>query len=184
MVAPRTPREVADWAADAQRELALLLATREKSPHRVITLSESFAKLSSLNLKQDSLMREALHCVEQGLYRPAHVAAWAALIDYTQEWVVGGDRLPALTKARAKWNVKVAPDLRLFTDFALIEALEAAGLITRTMMKALHGLLNKRNECAHPEDYSPTLNDTLGYVDELMKRIATLGRARVSGASE
>ncbi len=42
------------------------------------------------------------------------------------------------------------------------------------MMKALHGLLNKRNECAHPEDYYPSLNDTLGYLDEIFKRIGML----------
>jgi hypothetical protein len=41
-------------------------------------------------------------------------------------------------------------------------------------MKAFQGLLNKRNECAHPEDYDPTINDTLGYLDELMKRVAVL----------
>lgn len=174
MTAPRSPREVADWAANAQRELASLLSKREKSAHRVITLDESFRKLDALSIKQDTLMREALRCVEQALYRPAHVAAWAAFVDFAQEWCVAGTRLAALNGARQKWNVRVASDLRSYTDFALFEALEAAGLISKTFMKALHGLLNKRNECAHPEDYAPTLNDTLGYVDELMKRIGAL----------
>lgn len=174
MTAPRSPREVAYWAANAQRELASLLAKREQSTHRVITLEESFKKLDALNIKQDALMREALRCVEQGLYRPAHVAAWAAFVDFTQEWSVAGKRHAALTAARQKWKIAVASDLRSYTDYALFEALEAAGLISKTFMKALHGLLNKRNECAHPEDYAPTLNDTLGYVDELMKRIAAL----------
>jgi hypothetical protein len=41
-------------------------------------------------------------------------------------------------------------------------------------MKAMHGLLNKRNECAHADEYDPSVNDTLGYVDELMKRIRNL----------
>ena len=174
MTAPRNPREVADWAANAQRELASLLAEREKSTHRVITLEESFKKLDALSIKQDALMREALRCVEQGLYRPAHVAAWAAFVDFAQEWSVAGKRHAALNAARQKWKITVASDLRSYTDYALFEALEAAALISKTFMKALHGLLNKRNECAHPEDYAPTLNDTLGYVDELMKRVAAL----------
>ena len=47
-------------------------------------------------------------------------------------------------------------------------------LITNSVMRALQGLLAKRNECAHPEDYEPSINDTLGYLDEMMKRIAAL----------
>lgn len=41
-------------------------------------------------------------------------------------------------------------------------------------MKALHGLLNRRNECAHPSEYFPDLNETLGYIGELFKRIKQL----------
>ena len=45
-------------------------------------------------------------------------------------------------------------------------------------MKALHGLLNRRNECAHPSDYFPDLNETLGYLSELFQRIEYLERRR------
>src|SRR6478609_11451026 len=131
MAAPRSPREVADWAANAQRELAALLAKREKSTHRVITLEDSFKKLDALSLKQDALMREALRCVEQGLYRPAHVAAWAAFVDFAQEWSVVGKRHADLNAARQRWKIVVASDLRSYTDYALFEALEAAGLISK-----------------------------------------------------
>jgi len=43
--------------------------------------------------------------------------------------------------------------------------------LTKSEMKALHGLLNKRNECAHPSEYFPDLNETLGYISELLNRI-------------
>lgn len=157
-----------------QSDLAKHLAKREASTHRVITLQESFAKLAGLSLKQDALMGESLRCVEHSLYRPAHVAAWTAFIDYCHEWTMEPGRLGKLQAIRPKWTISAKSDLGLQTDFALIEALKAAGLITQTMMKALHGLLNKRNECAHPDEYDPSVNDTLGYVDELMKRIAQL----------
>lgn len=171
---PRSPREVADWASTVQLDLARHLAQREGSAHRVLTLTESFDKLTNLSIKQDALMREALYCVEQGLYRPAHVAAWAAFIDFCHDWGATGSNLPAIQAARPKWNINVPADFRLYTDFALFEAFETSSLISKTFMKAAHGLLNKRNECAHPEDYDPTINDTLGYVDELMKRIDAL----------
>ncbi|WP_377323416.1 hypothetical protein ACFJIY_01970 [Pimelobacter simplex] len=177
MAAPRTPREVADWAASAQQDLAKRLAKREASSHRVITLEESYAKLAALTIKQDALMTEALRCLEYGLYRPAHVAAWAACIDFCHDWAAEPQRLPKLKAVRSKWALNDASDFRQQTDFAFFEALKAAGLITNTVMKAMHGLLNKRNECAHPEDYDPTINDSLGYVDEMMKRIAALQKA-------
>ena len=177
MAAPRTPHEVAEWAALMQADLAKNLAKREKSAHRVITLKESFAKLSDLSLKQEVLMNEALRCVEHSLYRPAHVASWAAFIDFLYEWVWEPPSISRLRETRDKWKLDDAGDLRLQTDFALIEALKSSGLVTNTVMKALHGLLNKRNECAHADDYDPTVNDTLGYIDELMKRITTLQSA-------
>jgi len=37
--------------------------------------------------------------------------------------------------------------------------------------EALHGLLNTRNECAHPSDFFPDLNDAVGYVSSLVKRV-------------
>jgi hypothetical protein len=49
-------------------------------------------------------------------------------------------------------------------------------------MKALHGLLNRRNECAHPSDYFPNFNETLGYLAELFQRVAFLqNKASSSG---
>jgi hypothetical protein len=47
-------------------------------------------------------------------------------------------------------------------------------LYNKTTMKALHGLLNKRNECAHPSGYFPDFNETLGFIGELFKRIEKL----------
>jgi hypothetical protein len=32
------------------------------------------------------------------------------------------------------------------------------------------GLLARRHECAHPSSYTPNLNQSLGYVSELLER--------------
>jgi hypothetical protein len=42
------------------------------------------------------------------------------------------------------------------------------------MMRTLHGLLSRRNECAHPSEYFPDLNMTLGYISDLIDRIKRL----------
>ena len=46
-------------------------------------------------------------------------------------------------------------------------------------MKALHGLLNKRNECVHPSDYYPDVNETLGFISELFTRAETLQKRSI-----
>lgn len=175
MVAPRTPREVADWAANAQAALSKLLAKRETSTHRVMTLTESYEKLTKLNIKQDKLFREALQCAEHGLYRSAHVTSFAALMDFIHEWIANDvTRLAAIQRNYPAWNIRQAADFRDQKDHTLFEVLRKQGLINNTMTKALQGLLAKRNECAHPADYEPGINDTLGYLDEMMKRIVAL----------
>jgi hypothetical protein len=174
-MAPRNPREVAEWAANAQDELSKLLAKRETSTHRVMTVTESYDKVTKLNIKQDKLFREALQCAEHGLYRSAHVTSFAALIDFVHEWIASSPtRLTTIQANYPTWNIKHAADFREHKDHTLFEVMKKQGLITNSMMKALQGLLAKRNECAHPEDYEPGINDSLGYLDEMMKRIATL----------
>lgn len=48
------------------------------------------------------------------------------------------------------------------------------GIYNKTVMKALQGLLNKRNESAHPSDYFPDMNETLGYMSEIFQRVERL----------
>ena len=164
--------------ADARR----ILSTVESAKARRFTLDASYEALGRLSLKQDDLFRQALRCVEAELYRAAHVMAWAAFVDFLHE-KLAQDGLTSLRKARPAWGLKHAEDLRSQADFQVIEAGEECGLYGKTMKKALHGLLNKRNECAHPEEYYPSLNDTLGYIEELFKRLAMLRRSSVAGVT-
>jgi hypothetical protein len=155
--------------ADAHR----ILATVESARARRFTLDASYRTLGRLSLKQDDLFRQALGCVEHQLYRAAHVMAWAAFMDFLHE-KLAEDGLKRLGQARPDWKMKHVEDLRNYADYQVIEAAEDCGLYAKTMKKALHGLLNKRNECAHPEEYCPELNDTLGYLEELFRRLAML----------
>jgi hypothetical protein len=155
--------------ADAHR----ILGTVESARARRFTLDASYQALGKLSVKQDDLFRQALRCVEAELYRAAHVMAWAAFVDFLHERLAE-DGLRRLRQVRPGWKVKHVDDLRNHSDYHVIDAAEDCGLYAKTMRKALHGLLNRRNESAHPEEYYPSLNDTLGYVDELFKRLAML----------
>jgi hypothetical protein len=164
--------------SDARR----ILSTVESARARRFTLDTSYQMLGKLSLKQDDLFRQALRCVEAELYRAAHVMAWAAFVDFLHERLAE-DGLNRLRQGKPAWNVAQVEDLRNYGDYQVTEAGEDCGLYGKTMKKALQGLLNKRNECAHPEEYYPSLNDTLGYVDELFKRLAMLQRGSIGPAT-
>jgi hypothetical protein len=155
-------------------EAHTLLGKHESSPSRVVLLEDSYKKLTALTLKQDDLMRQALRCMESELYRAAHVMAWAGFMDFLEE-KLGSDGFVKLHAARPHWTFTTAEELReTIVEHQIVEATMPVGLCVKSQMKALLGLLNKRNECAHPSDFYPGLNESLGYFSELLKRIETL----------
>jgi len=100
--------------------------------------------------------------------------AWAGFMDVLEERL-SLRKFRKLRTVRPSWRLGSIEELRDYqTDYAIIEACRDLGFCGKTEMKALHGLLNKRNECAHPSDYFPGLNDTLGYISEVFKRVGTL----------
>ena len=166
---PAVLQKVVGLEVEAQR----LLATHEAAPARIVTLEDSYQRLGELSLAQDELFRESLRAVETSLFRAAHVLAWAGFVDFLHSYL-GGDGFDALRKARSNWSIKSVDDLREHADHQVIEAAKEAGFYNKTVMKALHGLLNKRNECAHPSGYFPDFNETLGYLSEVFQRIEFL----------
>lgn len=166
MELPELLGKVVALGSEAQR----VLATHEAAPARTVTLEDSYSRLGKLSLAQDELFLESLRAVEAELFRAAHVLAWAGFVDFLHNHLAA-DGLKALGAEQPKWTVKTAEDLREHADHQVIEAGKEAGFYPKSVMKALLGLLNKRNESAHPSEYFPDFNETLGYVSELFQRI-------------
>ncbi len=155
-------------------EARRILAKHEAAVSRIITVEDTYRTLTGLSLRQDKLFQEALECVEKRLFRAAHVMAWAGFMDYLEEKMVS-EYLAEIKAARSNWSISSIEDLReQATEYQLIEACRKVKLLIRNEEKALLGLLNKRNECAHPSNYDPGLNETLGFISELLSRINTL----------
>jgi hypothetical protein len=173
MTDERAVRGVLARVADLEADAKAILATHEAAASRVITLEASYDKLTGLSLAQDEMFRESLRAVENELYRAAHVLAWAGFIDFLHNLLMEKHLAP-LQATKPAWTLTMAEDLREQSDFAVIEAGRAAGVYRNTMMRTLHGFLGQRNECAHPSDYFPDLNSTLGYVSDLIDRIKRL----------
>jgi len=163
-----------DKAREFEREAHKILSVHEAAPSRVVVLEDTYRQLPGLNIRQDDLFRQALRCTEKELFKAAHVMAWAAFVDFLEE-KVASDGFVKLHQVRPKWQFTSLEELReKYPEYQLIEASRDAGLCNRNETKALVGLLSKRNECAHPSDYHPGLNESLGYISELLQRIAKL----------
>ena len=159
-----------------QEEAHRILGKFESAKSRSVTLDQSYRELSGLSVEQDDIFRQALRCVENDLYRAAHVMAWAGLVDCLHT-LVRSDGFAQLNLARPKWKITSTEELgEGFTEYALIEALEAMGVIGKAERKAFHGMLSKRNECAHAGTYYPSFNETLGYIAEVFSRLRRVAK--------
>jgi len=102
--------------------------------------------------------------------------AWAGFMDYLEEKIIS-DNFNKLRKVRPNWPIKTIEDLREYVpEYQVVEACKDMALCSRNETKALLGLLNKRNECAHPSNYFPDLNESLGFISEVLRRIGMLQR--------
>ena len=158
-----------------RREATSILASHESATvARVITLNDTYAKLTYLNLKQDDLMRQALRCAEFALFRAAHVMAWAAVMDLILE-KLASDGLAKLRAERPQWKgADISEMAEYVPERQFIDVLQELGLASKNEVKGLGSLLDRRNECAHPTDYYPDVNATLGYISEILARASRL----------
>src|SRR5437773_626427 len=89
---------------DAFEEEAVEIFSRYESATqpRVMTLDQTRKLLGGLSLQQDELFQQAIVCVERGVYRAAHVMAWAAFMDFL-EHKLASDNLVKVKTARPTW---------------------------------------------------------------------------------
>lgn len=172
-----------DWLTKAEafrNEANAILGTHEGAKKsRVIQLEETYDKLALLNIKQDDLFKQALRCAENELYRAAHVMAWAACEDFI-EGKISEDGLIKLRTVRTAWR---GADIREMAEYVperqFVDVMQVLGLTTKNETAAFVSLLQKRNECAHPTGYYPDLNQTLGYMSEILMRLKKLSKKKL-----
>jgi hypothetical protein len=151
----------------------LLGAHEDAGKSRVSLLERSYESIGRLEVRQDDLFRQALRCAEHELFRAAHVMAWAGLMDFLEEQL--SQQFAKIRELRPAWRGETIEAMREYVaESQLIDVMQPLGLCTKNQVKALHGLLNRRNECAHPSAYFPGLNETLGYISEVLQRLRQL----------
>jgi hypothetical protein len=162
---------VTDFAVEANT----LFSGQETSKARVISLGQTRRRLSGFSSQQGEMLDQAVQCCEFGVYRAAHVMAWSAFVDLLEQ-KLGSDGLVKVHAAKPNWaKFQSVDELREnVPEHQLIEVGRELGLYGKTEMKSLQGLLAKRNECAHPSGYRPGLNESLGYLSEVVTRMERL----------
>jgi len=152
-----------------------ILSIHESSPSRIVSVDETRRRLDVLSLQQDELFHQALACTERGIFRAAHVMAWAGFMDFLEQ-KLASDGLVKVKSKRTEWSkYGTIEEIREnVPEFQLIEASRDVGLLSKSEAKILLGLLSKRNECAHPSGHEPGLNESLGYISDLLSRIERL----------
>jgi hypothetical protein len=156
------------------QEAHKILSEHESAPSRVVLLDKTYKELQELSIEQDELLRQSLRCIENKLNRASHILAWTALIDFTEN-LLAFDKCTKLKTARPKLKACTAEELREeLSDFQIIETCKDLKIINNSEMRILHGFLSKRNLCAHPSDFFPDYNQTLGYMADILNAIKLL----------
>lgn len=169
-----TIRGIIEKARAFEKDAHIILSKHESAKSRIITLDETYQRLIELSLYQENLFKESFSCMQAGLFKAAHVMAWAGFMDYLENKLIS-QYLKAIQLMRSKWTVNSVEDLRENApEYQIITTARQVKLINKSEERAFKGLLNTRNECAHPSSYSPNLNETLGYISQLINRINPL----------
>jgi hypothetical protein len=162
--------EFAAEVAALKRDHLALLSAVQRSKARAATVEATLAAIRTLSPRQSDLLTEAAMAVKYQLNRSAIVAACAAVVDALHQRVARKGHLASLATAR-KWRLATVDDLQDYADFQVAEAAKDATTISKAQMKSVQGLIHRRNQCAHPTGYSPTLDEALGFISESLSLI-------------
>lgn len=165
-------KDVANFASEANILLGRFETARKS---RVMSVRETSRQLKSLSIRQEGLFEDALECISHGILRSSIVMAWQGYMD-SLDAKLASDGLVKVRTARPKWPQSgTIDDLRDGTnEYQRLELARSLGLLDKSSMKSLHGMLSTRNDCAHPSNYVPNLNSALGYVADLIDRVGVL----------
>jgi hypothetical protein len=151
-------------------------AHRELSKHegaaasRVVLLEDLSKGLSGSPVDVQDYFKEAIDCLEGGLYRSGIVLAWAGYFHVFSETVYKKHEAD-IRAARPKWTFKDLIELKECTNEAqLLTVAKEVQFINRAQLRIFDGQLSERNQCAHPTLYRPSMNAAIGYVDDMIRQ--------------
>ena len=157
-------------ASAAKREAHRILAQHEQASSRVISLESLLNQLSGLPVDIQDYFREAVSCLEMNFLRAAIVMAWAGHFHVYSETLYQKHESD-IRRIRQRWNFKDLTELKEnVTESQILDVGKDVQFISKAQLRVLQGQLSTRNQCAHATLYRPSLNSSIGYVDELLRQ--------------
>ena len=159
------------WVARAQsaeNAAHKILASHECAPSRVILLEEMPKQLTGLPVDVSEYFRESIRCLGLGCVRAGVVTAWCGFFELFLVSLYRKHESDIRSK-RPKWSFLDLAELKESTaESQLLDVAKEVKFIGKARLRVLQGHLSTRNQCAHPTIYQPSLNQGIGYVDELI----------------
>ncbi len=168
--------DIAHWttrALRARRAAHTALAVHEGAASRVVLLEDLSKSLIGSPVDVHDYFREAINCLEGGLFRSGVVLGWAGYFHVFSERLFSKHE-DDLRIARPKWVFKDLPELKEATgESQILVAAKDVKFIGKAQLRIADGQLSERNQCAHPTLYKPSMNAAIGYLDDMIRQ--TLG---------
>ncbi|MDJ0684023.1 MAG: hypothetical protein QNJ84_04940 [Alphaproteobacteria bacterium] len=154
----------------AKRAAHQVLASHGSAPSRIVSLEDLSSHLSGSPVDVQDYFGEAILCLEHELYRSAIVLAWAGHFRVFAEvcFEAHGEEIKV---ERPKWKFENVTELtEAVPESQILVVARDVKFISKTNHRILDGQLSRRNQCAHPTVYRPSMNTALGYVDEMIRQ--------------
>lgn len=146
------------------------LSLHESAASRVVLLENLSKSLSGAPVDVQDYFREAICCLENELFRPAVIMAWAGCFHLLSEYLFSKHE-GEIRSLRPKWVFKDLGELKESTaESHILIVAKDVKFITKAQLRILDGQLSERNQCAHPTLYRPSMNSAIGYVDVMIRQ--------------
>ena len=154
----------------AAREAHDILSIHESSPSRVVLLEELVRKLSGTPIDVQEYFKESIRCLESGLFRATVVFSWSGHFGVYSEYLYRAHEAD-IRSIRDKWKFNDVFELReKYAESQILDVGKEVKFIKNPTLRILQGQLSQRNSCAHPTMYRPSMNTTIGYVDQMVSQ--------------
>lgn len=157
-------------ARKAERAGHAALSIHESSASRIVLLEDLVKKLSGAPVDVQQYFKESIRCLENGLFKAGVVFSWAGHFHVFSEYLYANHESDIRTLRQRRVFKDLTELKEQYSESQILDAGKEVKFINRAQLRVLQGQLSQRNQCAHPTMYQPSLNSSVGYVDEMVSQ--------------
>ena len=168
--------DLLNWASRArraERAAHMALARHDGASSRVILLEDLAKSLSGAPVDVQDYFSEAICCIENKLYRSSIFVGWAGFFHVFSESLLSKEEV-AIRAKRPNWKFDDLSELKECGESHLLNVAKDVKYINKATRRIYDGQLSTRNQCAHPTLYRPSMNEAIGFVDNMIRQTVAL----------